>query len=802
MDYKQEIELLKQQIVSLKSAQSNVTAALKQLEYKLDLLEKEFLKTYTPPTTVQGEEQEIAIPEEILVVTEPTDIPPIIPETENIHKVTPYTPPQNAPNRATSPKPKTKNSLEKFIGENLINKIGIAILIIGVGIGAKYSIDHNLISPIARIVLGYVLAIVLMLVGMKLKPKYKNFSAVLVSGSTAIMYFLTYAAYSYYGIFNQIVAFALMVLFTIFTILASINFNLQVIAIIGLVGAYAVPILLSDGSGKVQILFSYIGILNIGILILSFKKYWKSLFYSSFSLTWLIYTIWFVLRFDSDKHIGLAFSFLIVYFVTFYVVILAYKLKAGQKYTYFDFIFIFLNAIFFYTFGCYLTSCLPSGDLYFGLFTVANALIHFTVGTIVYRKKLVDSVLFYFIFGLVLTFLTIAIPIQFDGNWVTLFWALEGLVFFFIARKKHIKFYEIGSYILLVIGSLSLLDDWGAYHPTYDYAQQVAQKFTPITSIQFYTSLLFAGVLATFKYVAKKWPLLNTKRADQTLNYVLNIALLIVLYVSFNTEIQLYWTQAYNESALKITQVYEGEMMENTYYNNLFTYYKNLSAVIFACVFFGLLSWLNIKKFQNEILGYFNIVLNCIVLLAFLTVGLYALSEIRELYLNANTEPYFQYYSPQLGLRYVTITCMLIMVFTLYKLLQQSFMQGITKMQKSILHLLLCVFSVWLLSSELLQWMSLMRSQSEYKLALSILWGICSLILIIIGIWKNKAPIRVGAICLFGVTLIKLFFYDIAHLSTISKTIVMVSLGVLLLIISFLYNKYKHRISENETNNA
>ena len=68
--------------------------------------------------------------------------------------------------------------------------------------------------------------------------------------------------------------------------------------------------------------------------------------------------------------------------------------------------------------------------------------------------------------------------------------------------------------------------------------------------------------------------------------------------------------------------------------------------------------------------------------------------------------------------------------------------------------------------------------------------------LIVLGIWKKKKHLRVGAIALFGITLVKLFFYDIAYLDTIAKTIVFVALGVLLLIISFLYNKYKHVISE------
>ena len=87
--------------------------------------------------------------------------------------------------------------------------------------------------------------------------------------------------------------------------------------------------------------------------------------------------------------------------------------------------------------------------------------------------------------------------------------------------------------------------------------------------------------------------------------------------------------------------------------------------------------------------------------------------------------------------------------------------------------------------------------QTGYKLGLSILWGVYALFLIGMGLWKNKKYLRIGAIALFAITLIKLFFYDISSLDTISKTIVFVSLGVLLLIISFLYNKYKHLIIDD-----
>jgi uncharacterized membrane protein len=102
-----------------------------------------------------------------------------------------------------------------------------------------------------------------------------------------------------------------------------------------------------------------------------------------------------------------------------------------------------------------------------------------------------------------------------------------------------------------------------------------------------------------------------------------------------------------------------------------------------------------------------------------------------------------------------------------------------------------------ILSSELIAWMDIAGSTQSYKLGLSILWGLYALLLIVIGIWKRKPFLRIVAIVLFGFTLIKLFLYDISDMNTISKTIVFVILGVLLLIISFLYNKFKTKITND-----
>jgi len=267
-------------------------------------------------------------------------------------KLTEYKPTQNISPKYTTPQSDEptgiKKDLEKFIGENLINKIGIAITIIGVAIGAKYSIEHQLISPVARIILGYLMGLGLLGFGLKLKEKYENFSAVLVSGAMAIMYLITFIAYSFYDLMPQGFAFVLMVIFTAFTVYAALRYDKQVIAHIGLVGAYTVPFLLSDGSGKVVILFSYTAIINIGILVIAFKKYWKPLYYSSFLLTWLIYVAWYLSKYQPAEHLTLAFTFLAIFFAIFYSILLAYKLIQKEKFEIGDIILLLVNSFIFY----------------------------------------------------------------------------------------------------------------------------------------------------------------------------------------------------------------------------------------------------------------------------------------------------------------------------------------------------------------------------------------------------------------------------------------------------------------------
>ncbi|NEW79558.1 MAG: DUF2339 domain-containing protein [Gelidibacter sp.] len=685
---------------------------------------------------------------------------------------------------------KASINLEKFIGENLINKIGIAITIIGVGIGAKYSIEHDLISPLTRVILGYFVGLALLGFGLKLKVKYENFSAVLVSGAMAILYFMTFAAFSFYGLFPQTIAFIFMVIFTVFTVIAALNYNKQIIALIGLVGAYAVPFLLSEDSGNVAVLFSYMAIINIGILVIAFKKYWKLLYFSALVLTWLIFASWYTSSYEMAAHFALALTFLFIFFATFYATFLAFKLIQKEKFEIIDILLLLANSFVFYGFGYAILDSHEIGSQLLGLFTLGNGILHFMVGVIIYKQKLGDKNLFYFVSGLVLVFITIAIPVQLNGNWVTLLWVGEATLLFWIGRTKNIPVYEKISYPLMVLAVISIFQDWSSGY-NLNYYSDSAEKITPLLNIHFLSSVLFIAAFGfiTFLNNNKKYPsaLISEKELQKLISFSIPAILLGTLYFAFRMEIENYWNQLYSDSNITNNEFEQ-------HFNYDYLKFKTIWILNYSLLFFSIFSFVNSKKLKNRQFGLLNLGFNTIAILVFLTQGLYILSELRESYLEQTMSVYYQIGAFNIGIRYISFAFVVIALIASYTYIRQEFMKVDYKMA---FDLLLHLSILWIASSELINLMELSGSAQSNKLGLSILWGIYALLLISLGIWKTKQHLRIGAIALFSVTLIKLFFYDISHLDTISKTIVFLSLGILLLIISFLYNKFKHHISDD-----
>ena len=500
----------------------------------------------------------------------------------------------------------------------------------------------------------------------------------------------------------------------------------------------------------------------------------KYLFYSSFIITWLIYAAWYLDRYNPAEHFAVGFGFLGVFFVIFYVTFLAYKLIHKKPFNVENTALILQNSFIFFGFGYSILSNSDWNHL-LGSFALLNALLHFGVASLISKYKLGDKNAFYLIVALILTFVTIAIPIQFDGNWITLLWSAEATFLFVIGRTKKIPLFEYFSYALMTLSWVSLLKVW------WDFYEQWL-TLAPLMNWVFVTSISVVAGLALIYFVDRDegYEPQTEESLHQFARYAIPSVLLIILYNAFRMEIGNYF---YLENT--------GEYLPGKFLHNV------LWQINYSAVFLTVLSFVNIHYLKSSALAITNFLLNALIKVIFLLFGLVVLAQLRYQAFLPDLQPgELASLTAHLVLRYISIGFLTALVFASYRYMKEDLLTKVipSSLLQFVFDIGLSFAGLILLSSELLNWAEILGFTESDKLGLSILWGVYAIALIALGIVWRKKHVRIFAIGLFALTLVKLFFYDIVTLDTISKTIVFVSIGILLLGASFLYNKYTKQI--------
>lgn len=654
-------------------------------------------------------------------------------------------------------------SIEDFAGKNVISIAGIIITIIGVFIGVKYAIDRDLISPVARMLLAYVFAIGLAGIGIRLKKKYASFSALLTAGGIAIAYFSTYVAYGFYHLLPQTGAFAIMVLTTILSVAVAFWYNRQIIASLGQVAAYAVPLLLSDGSGQLKTLFTYITIINCGLLILSFRKNWKWVYRAAFGITWMMYAFTLLDFPAAQLSKTTALFFLSITFLGFYAVWLSYKIIRKELYAISEIVLLLLNALFYFVIGYTVLEDNASGNTALTLFTLANAAVHLATGILMQQRKLADSSVKWFLFGQAVVFITLAIPVQLDGSWVTLLWSIEAGILVLVGARSARKMYFQVAAILLLIAMASLTQDWTSDIPVRPFLNQT-----------FLASMVLAAIVVIS--LIKGLPVIKLKEWKDVVLvfYQQLLPCLLVLVICF---------ALMNETGYLLDSVSPFRQM--SFYNEFRVMVQEVFALFYAAAGLMLIR----KKLPHPSAQMVLIVIGFFGLLLSLTHGLMILGRMRDEYI-----AHRRYYSLVLW-RYAIVAGVAFFWWQMHAMQKTKFVQWSTMIMSAAFN----VTALTLISNEWFNWTKIAGFTHQFKLGLSLLFGCYALALMYIGLVKKKQHLRISAMILFGATLVKLFAYDLASLSTIGKTLVLIGLGVLLLIASFLYNRFLSDKSEVNT---
>lgn len=357
-----------------------------------------------------------------------------------------------------------KVNYEKFIGENLFGKIGILVFVIGVGFFVKYAIDKDWINETLRTVLGFLTGSALLVVAERLQKKYRTFSSLLAGGAFAVFYLTVAIAFHFYHLFPQTVAFIILIVITLFMSILSVLYDRRELAIISLVGGFLAPFIVSSGDGNYMVLFTYISILNLGMFGLSIYKKWGELPVIAFVFTYLVMGLFLLTGYSTGTAIISVhlFAFATLFYFIFLLPILsilrieAIKKNRGLLLVIItnNFIYLLLGILF-----------LRNMELAFkseGLLSLFIAIINLVLVIWLRMSKKDYKFLIYAMLGLVLTFVSITIPIQLDGNYITLFWAAEMVLLLWLYVKSKIWIYERATLVLMGLTLISYLMDVSA----------------------------------------------------------------------------------------------------------------------------------------------------------------------------------------------------------------------------------------------------------------------------------------------------------------------------------------------------
>lgn len=782
---RREINYLRENIQTL--AERGVTATTPTEEPK---------PTPIPTTTTVAPEPEVAPAQVVEVVASPTIEEPIqepeamvvpetivneIPQPQPVEEKVPTSPereqyaipePQWQKTESWSEKWTRDNpDLEKFIGENLINKIGIAILVLGIAFFVKYAIDQDWINEVGRVCIGLVCGGILVGVGHYLRSGYRSFSSVLAGGGIAVFYFTIAFAFHQYHLLPQTAAFVIMVVITAFAVLLAVLYDKLELAVIASVGGFITPFLISTGSGNYIVLFVYLTILSIGLLLLAWYKRWPAINIISLVFTEIIFGGWLINALSTHKPVSYVYG--LVFATVFYVVYMGmnmlYQIRTRQQFRPIDFLILLFISFSYYSAGLALVRQIDHG-LYQGLFTLCVGILNLGLAYIVYKKSIADRNLLFLLIGLTLTFVTLTIPIQLEGHAITMFWMAEFVLLYWLSVYSGIKLFRYSSILISGLAMLSLLMDWN---------NASMMPGSNLTLIYGDVRGLVTNIIAIAAYGAY-YMLLKRNEGSAYVNLVTTQqAARVAVITSIGL---LYITCMFGVNLLLKTEI--SMAVPNVYHR--------ITTILFALV---LLLWLRGKR--DEVLGKRVFLPLVICLLHYL----FSAQTINDLRYGAfhNT-----YATVHMYMHWLSSVLLVVLYVVTVQMVRKNLLHYTNNL--SIITVGMCVGALLVISQEGMNIYMVIGNQSlpthvlrgQYgKGGLTVLWGLSSFVMMLLGMKHRNKVLRIVSLGLFSIVLIKLFIYDISGISEGGKILAFILLGVLLLTVSFMYQKLKRIIFDD-----
>ena len=654
-----------------------------------------------------------------------------------------------------------RNIFEKILGTNWLSKVGIVTLVLGIGFFVKYAIDQEWINEIGRVGIGLFTGGLIIGIAHKLKSKYHVFSSILVGGGISVFYITITLAFREYMLFSQTAAFIMLIVITIFSVLLSLLYDRKELAIFSLLGGFAAPLMISTGAGNYIVLFTYILILNTGMLVVSFIKKWRVIGIICYALTLIFFWGW--LLFSYKNQFFNVSLFISLFFIQFYILALFDHFKSGKKISVYHVFLILTNNL--SAFAAYLYVIDDYSSNIRGLITISLAIVNAVVMVILFRKSSIDRNLIYLIIAIVLSFVSLAIPIQLKGHVITMFWAAEAVILLLLWQKSQIKVFFAG---FMLISFLTLISYFMDINNLYSYNNTL----TIMSNRWFITGIV---VLASF--VVNMLLLKRESTAPVEGIPFVNIFKIIIIALAYMVP--------FLEINIQLTHHYTGNFGDSSF--------RYVALAVFTTIYIAILGVICNKKVSSKAYIFWMLYAAVILYAVCYTI---LITNLRYDIFAFGVQGYF-------SIHLLSLPAIAYIIYLLVKNIKSY------SKQHTWLSWILTILVVVILSVEtdnIVVWIFANPLDYNYSDILydvhtfgyPILWGIIAMILMIWGLNRKEALLRKISLVFFGLIIVKFYAYDVWQMSQAGRIISFVMLGVILLIVSFLQQKIRTLVKNDD----
>jgi uncharacterized membrane protein len=228
--------------------------------------------------------------------------PPPLQAALAIHEAASMPPPIPVPPLPPPPPSQLELEWESIIGVNLANRLGVVTLLLAAAFFLKYVADQGFFPPALRVLSALVSGIGLAFAGWRLHQRgTKIFAQGLAGAGAGVAYAAVFAAFSWYYLIPSALAFAAMVLVTAGASVLAVLMEAPVVAILSFLGAYATPLLLSDGFDRPWVYLPYLlSLATAGVWLALRGGLWRGL-QATAALSLAFFALWQTQRLSDNE---------------------------------------------------------------------------------------------------------------------------------------------------------------------------------------------------------------------------------------------------------------------------------------------------------------------------------------------------------------------------------------------------------------------------------------------------------------------------------------------------------------------